>query len=247
MLRVKGVRTARRRSTMAGLALIILSMATACETSRTTSPTAGGTVAAPGQPRTTIGRFQVPLPPGEWKEAYSGSNDLSGGTANRKILVGVSGDVIDRIILVYHIEIGRRDYFKPRESCRHEDYYFQTTTISEEAMEDCWHVRNVSMGLKGDPHWINKALDLYAKNLDLFAPAVWVGTRFVRHKDSELLQVDYLWNPDVLLPRDDGRVWAVEDWSNAAIAGDPGRKVVMDQIRRWGQDWHPRIARAFPF
>lgn len=229
------------------LALLALSVLSACESPRTTSPKRTAAVAAPGQPQTTIGRFQVPLPPGEWKEVLSGSNDLSRGTSDRKILVEIGGDVIDRVILVYHIEIGRRDYFKPRQSCRHEDYFFQTTTVSEEAKEDCWHVRTVSMGLSGDPHWINKALDLYAKKLDLFAPAVLVGARFIRHRDSELLQVDYLWNPDVLLPRDDGRVWALEDWSNPAIARDPRKQLAMDEIRRWARDWHPRMEGAFPF
>jgi len=235
------------RTLPAVLALLSFSVLAACETPGTAAATGPKAVAAPGQPQTTIGRFQVPLPPGEWREAFSGSKDLSRGTSYRKILVGVSGDVIDRLILIYQIEIPRRDYFKPRESCVHEDYYFQTTTVSEEAMEDCWHVRNVSMGLLGDPHWVNKALDLYARNLDLFAPAVWVGTRFIRHKDSDLLQVDYLWNPDVLLPRGDGRVWAAPDWSNSAIAADPRKKLIMDEIRRWSVDWHPRMERALPF
>lgn len=229
------------------LAVLALSALPACESPRTTPSTRTAAVAEPGQARTTIGRFQVPLPPGDWKEVFSGSNDLSRGTSDRKILVGISGDVVDRVILIYTIEIGRRDYFKPRQSCRHEDYFFQTTTVSEEAKEDCWHVRNVSMGLSGDPHWINKALDLYAKKMDLFAPAVLVGARFIRHRDSELLQVDYLWNPDVLLPRDDGGVWTLEDWSNPAIARDPRKQLVMDEIRRWARDWHPRMEGAFPF
>ena len=249
MLRTETRPIRLRRSGAALLTLMILFGLSACESPRTTPKTGPATAAAagPAQASSTIGRFQVPLPPGDWKEAYSGSNELSAGTSYRKILVGVSGDVIDRVILLYHIEIGRRDYFKPRESCNNEGYFFQTTTLSVEAMEDCWHVRNVSMGLSGDPHWVNKALDLYAKKLNLYAPAVFVGTRFVRHKDSELLQVDYLWNPDVLLPGDDGRVWAAEDWSNPAIAGDPRRKLVMDEIRRWSRDWHPRVERAFPF
>jgi hypothetical protein len=114
-------------------------------------------------------------------------------------------------------------------------------------MEDCWHVRTVSFGLSGDPHWINKALNLYATKLNLFAPAEMVGVRFVRHMDSELLQVDYLWNPDLLMPRPDGEVWTTKDWTNAAIAADPRKKLIMDWIRKWAEDWHPRIERAMPF
>lgn len=239
-----------RRSVPFVVMFLVLWIVSACETPRTT-PATGATgvsaIAASGQAQATIGRFQVPLPPGKWKEAFSGSQNLSRGTSHRKILIGVSGDVIDRVILLYLIEIGGRDYFKPRKNCTHTDYFFQTTTVSETAKEDCWHVRNVSMGLSGDPHWINEALDLYAKKLDLYFPAVLVGARFIRHQDSELLQVDYLWNPDMVLPRGDGRVWAAEDWSNPAVAGDPGRKLVMDEIRRWALDWHPRIERAFPF
>ena len=235
---------ADRRKVPAILAILVLSLLAACESPRSTS---SATVSGPEQPTTTIGDIKVPLPPGDWREAFSGSKDLSRGTSFRKILVGVNGDVIDRLILIYLVEIGRRDYFKPRANCRHDDYFFQTTTVSDKAMEDCWHVRNVSMGLKGDPHWINKALDLYAKKMDLYAPAVWVGPRFVRHKNSELLQVDYLWNPDVLLPHPEGRVWAVEDWANPAIAGDPGKKLVMDETRRWGRELHPRLQRALPF
>ena len=234
---------ARRRVVPAILALLVVSLLAACESPRSTPSAASG----PQQPTTTIGDIKVPLPPGEWREAFSGSKDLSRGTSFRKILVGVNGDVIDRLILIYLVEIGRRDYFKPRVNCSHEDYFFETTTVSDKAKEDCWHVRNVSMGLKGDPHWINKALDLYAKKMDLYAPAVWVGPRFVRHKDSELLQVDYLWNPDLLLPHPEGQVWAVEDWANPAIAGDPRKKRVMDETRRWGGEWHPRMQRALPF
>ena len=73
------------------------------------------------------------------------------------------------------------------------------------------------------------------------------AVRFVRHKDAELLQVDYLWNPDLLMPRADGQVWSANDWTNASVATDPRKKLIMDWIRKWAEDWHPRIERAMPF
>jgi hypothetical protein len=198
-------------------------------------------------PTASLGRFVIPLPRGDWQQAYSGERELAHGTSARTIMVGEVDGVIDRLVLVYHAKVGSREYFLPRENCANPEYFFATTGVQQPGTGECWHVRTVNLGLAGDPHWVNKIVDLYARGVDLYSPATMIGVRFIRHDGADLLQVDYLWNPDLLFPRPDGDVWLPADWSNQAIAEDPRKKVIMETLRRWGEDWQPRMAAAFPF
>jgi hypothetical protein len=208
---------------------------------------------APAKPddgtRTTpIGRFAIPLPPGDWRLVISKQQDFAGGRGieTRNVLVSVDRGVIDRVVLLYLVEADKRFFFQSQENCREEYYYYQTPEVSGHGQGECWHVRNVSFGVAGKPHWISQVLDLYAKSENLYFPVAMVGVRYIRYNGPELLRVDYLWNPDVILRSTEKTVWLPDDWTNAAVAADPRRKAVMETIRQWGADWQARIASAFP-
>lgn len=185
--------------------------------------------------------LSAPLPPGNWTLLYHGDQDVRGGTAAREIYVSETRGVIDRVVLDYRVHLGKRYDFLPRESCRSPEYYYQQEKVGPGSGE-CWHVRAISLGTAGDPHWVNVAIDQYATARDLFLSPVMIGTRFIRYQDGELIQVDYLWNAELLLAPPAGRVWEPEDWSNAAVARDPAKRVIMETLRRWSEEWQPTLA-----
>jgi len=233
------------------VALLLAGCADAPGTAPGRAPVAGGApasdaapVAAPAAaPAAAPG---VPLPPGTWRTAYSGKQEIVRGTAERMVLVSESRGVVDRVVLVYRVHLGLRYEFQPRESCRDPSYYHQVINESGGGAGDCWHVRAVNLGLAGEPHWVNLVLAFDAERQDLFLPAVMPGVRFIRYAEGEMLQVDYLWNPDLLLPAPAGakgaRVWEPDDWTNKAVAADPAKQAVMRTLQRWGEDWQARLA-----
>lgn len=242
----------RSRALLAALSsvLIIGGMVAGCSH----TPAGSGPAGAPASPAATAASeaptsaakapADVPLPPGPWRTAYSGGQEVARGNSERTILVSASQGVIDRVVLIYRVHLGLRYEFLPRASCRDPSYYYQVIDERTEGAGFCWQVRAVNFGLAGDPHWVNRVLADDAERHDLFLPVVMPGVRFIRYAEGEMLQVDYLWNADLLVPAPAGHVWLPDDWTNEAIAGDPGRQAVMQTLRRWGEDWQARLAAA---
>jgi hypothetical protein len=187
-----------------------------------------------------------PMPPGRWETVYAGRQEMSRGWSERAVMVSRAADVIDRAVLVYRIHLGKRWEFLPRDACRDPGYWYETGDDAGAESGACWHVRAVNLGTAGQPHWVNVVLAGHAESNDLFLPAVMIGVRYIRYHADNLLQVDYLWNPDLLLPPPAGRVWRPDDWRNAAIADDPSKQAIMRTLRRWAEEWQPRIAAALP-
>ncbi len=158
------------------------------------------------------------------------------------VLISENRGVIDRVVLIYRVHIGRRYEFLPRESCRDPVYYHEVIDEPAEGVGFCWHVRAVNLGLAGDPHWVNQVLADDAERHKLFLPVVMPGVRFIRYADGELLQVDYLWNADLLLPASGEEVWLPGDWTNEAVAADPARQAVMQTLLQWAETWQARLA-----
>lgn len=178
---------------------------------------------------------------------YKGTQDLAHGQASRAVHASVTRGIVERVVLVYRVSLGKRFEFLPRASCASPDYYHQQANEEGDGSGACWHVRAVNLGLADDPHWVNLVLAHYADTHDLYLPAAMLGVRFIRYHEGELLQVDYLWNPDLLLTPPAGRVWVPEDWSNAAVQAAPDKRAIMEVIRGWSEDWQPKVDAALPF
>ena len=186
--------------------------------------------------------MSAPLPPGEWTLLYRTDQAVRGGTAVREIYVSDTRGVIERAVLDYRVQLGKRYDFLPRESCKSPDYYYQQEKVLGPGSGECWHVRAISLGTAGDPHWVNLVMDQYATERDLYLSPVMIGTRFIRYQEGELVQIDYLWNAELLLAPPEGRAWEPADWSNAAVALDPRKRVIMETLRRWSEDWQQKLA-----
>lgn len=192
---------------------------------------------------------RVPLPPGAWTTIYDGDQAVLRGAAHRQILFSVSRGMVGRAVLVYRVQLGMRYEFLPRTSCSSPGYWYATAepVAPDRTRGACWHVRAVNLGLAGEPHWVNPVMSAYADGRELYLPATMIGVRYVRHHQGEMLQVDYLWNPDLLLPPPDAGVWQPDDWSNAAVEADPRKRAIMQVIRGWAEEWEPRVQAALPF
>jgi hypothetical protein len=206
----------------------------------------GPTPSPPAQTLTVAGQT-VPVPPGQWTLLFEGEQEIGGGTAWRGIYASIVDRVVDRMVFVYVARLGRTETFLPQAACENEDYFFQVTTAENVRIGDCWHVRVINLGLAGDPHWINRVIDLYATKADIFAPAMALGVRFIRREGPVLLRLDYALNPDVLLPDATGGVATVEAWSKEAVAADPEKQAVIETLRKWAGDWHPLVETSLLF
>jgi hypothetical protein len=223
--------------------LIALAVA-ACAQAPAGSP---GEAARP--PSAAAAADSVPLPPGDWTIVYAGEQEVHRGESARSIHVSVDRGVVDRAVLVYRVHLGLRYGFLPRESCSDPAYWFERSSDADAqpGTGACWHVRAVNLGVAEKPHWVSLLMAYYADNQNLYLPAVMIGVRYVRHHQGDLVQIDYLWNPDLLLPPPAGRVWEPADWSNEAVAADPRKQAIMRVLRGWGEEWEPRVAPALPF
>jgi hypothetical protein len=202
------------------------------------SKTAAGS-AAPDPSTSAING--IPLPPGHWQAIDAGDQAVSGGSSGRIIYVSTVRGIVDRVVLVHRMTLGLRYQFQPRRSCADPGYFYQEPERPLPEGGACWHIRAVNLGLAGDPHWLNRALAQYADGQDLYLPVVMLGPRFIRYQGETLVQVDYLWNPDLLLSPPAGTLWRPEDWSNAAVADDPAKGAVMSTLVRWARQWQPRL------
>jgi uncharacterized lipoprotein YbaY len=193
-----------------------------------------------------VSRFEVPLPPGAWQVVYSAAEEVPVGRAWRTILIKTYGIAIHQAVLIYHVEIGFRQVFNPREACRHESYFFTVADEGGKGVGECRHVRAVSLGLGGAPGVVNQVFAALGERLGYFSPVTMIGSRYIRYKGPEQLQVDYLWTPDVLVPPPANTVWRPEDWSNDAVRRDARKLIVMRSLQRWNDDWYPKMTAAFP-
>lgn len=200
-------------------------------------------------PSTEVGSVRIPLPPGTWRTVLTREEPFKAGRGRDTWTVSarVRDGVVERLVLAQVVEAGAGAAFGEQKTCQRDTYYFQTITVKQRGRGDCWHVRYANFGLQQNPHWLSKEVDAFLRREGLSMSVVMPGVRFVRHDGPLLVQVEYLWNPDVLL-RPRGRpIWLPADWENAAVRADPERRAVMEMLRRWGEDWHPNIVRAVPF
>jgi hypothetical protein len=193
------------------------------------------------------GPFVLPLPPGRWQVAYSTEEKVSFGKAWRHVLVKTEGRFIKQAVFIYRTEIGGRQAYEQREACGYEGYFHSVVADGGKGSGECWHVRTVSLGLIGTPNPVSEVFRVLAEKFDLVAPLTMVGTRYIRFKAQDQLQVDYVWTPELLVPPPvRGQVWKPEDWSNEAVRRDANKLIAMKTLQRWGEAWYPKIEQAFP-
>lgn len=187
----------------------------------------------------------VPLPPGNWTVIKEQEWPSDGATNWRRILLSVNQEVIDRATFIYSREIYKWKYFTTPKKCKNSFYYYQEEPENKHGKGACWHVRVVNLGTAGNPHAINKYLSRIAKEKSVYLPITMIGVRFVRHEWQRFLQVDYLWNADLLLPHPGGGVWRPQEWDNESVKNDPAKKVIMETIKAWSAAQHARILTGF--
>lgn len=186
-----------------------------------------------------VGARTVPLPPGEWTPIRRIERAGSGWNSQRVILVSRIDNVIDRYVTIMTQQLTTSSSYNLTGSCSGGDFHHSNTRSSRGFSNDCWQVRTLSLGLGGDAHPQNEVMAIYAEENRLFAPLAAIGTRFIITSGPSKLEVEYLWNPDLLTATFDGDPSRPEDWSRIEIEGDPGKRAVIDAIIRWSIDWYP--------
>ena len=238
---------------LAAIALGALQACAPAPSAKTLAPTS----ATPVSGAVEVEGLTFPLPGGEWREVYS--HKIPGRSPNApqsfQVYASISGNVIDRAAIFWvQRKFSYTNKWRQYQSCLttgDANVHFSEVRLNEGGAEpttdpklDCWHVRTLSMGRAGGAHPVIEALHVYAEREGLVMPATMIGARFAQKRLSDRREyAEYLWNPDVLSPNP-GKVWTPADWSRAATAADPARKIVTDRITRWGKAWRPSLLRA---
>jgi hypothetical protein len=190
---------------------------------------------------------RVPLPPGQWEEVDSitiPNARFPDFPIRQQILVSRSGKVIDRVVRIW---VQRKkqlaNYFTPSGLCEDEGYLHSVIEDNSGNALDCWHVRPMSVGQKGEVEPGNALLAKFGTVNGLFVPVVMLGARFVRKPSNDLrYYVEYLWTPDLLLPaHTPAKVWTPADWTIETVQADPAKAAVIQPIIDWATDWHGRL------
>jgi hypothetical protein len=236
----------RRRAPFVFFALVLA--VGGCESGPTSSTPSG---ASPVEAASTVqvGTIAVPLPEGSWREVLTREEAFKAGrgSSTRKVLARVRDGVVERLVLIHVVDAGSGEAFREQKACARDTYYYQTITERGQGIGDCWHVRFANFGLAGDPHWLSEDVDGYLRRERLSMSVVMLGVRFVRHAGPTLVQVEYLWNPDLVLAPKERVVWLPPDWQNPAVRARPDRRAVMETLKQWGQNWHPMVVGMLPF
>lgn len=200
-----------------------------------------------------------PLPPGEWRDVYTHNIPGSSPAAPQtfKVYASVTNGAIDRATVVWvQRKFSFREKWRKFQGCletsnpnvHHAVITQNTGSLNDPSTGtrvDCWHVRSFSLGKAGGAHPIVEALHLFAQREGLFLPATMVGARFAQKRMTDRRSyVEYLWTPEVLVPKVGGGVWLPADWSSDAVQGDPARSLVVQRLVRWAEDWRPSILNA---
>jgi hypothetical protein len=188
----------------------------------------------------------VPLPPGKWEvvDDFSIPNPrYANYPISQEILVSRSGKVIDRVVRIWVQRITGGGHWVPYHPCDASGFFYSEIEANSGDQLDCWHVRELSLGLGDDPEPGNKVLADFGKKNGLFVPVVMIGARFARIADSnKRYYVEYLWTPDLLMPANTAaKVWKPEDWTVDAVQQDPTKQALVTAITDWAKDWNKRL------
>lgn len=237
--------------------LLALAGCAAGPSSETLAPSA----AAPLTNVVQVEELAFPLPPGAWREVYTHNIPGTSPAAPQtfKVYASVTNGAIDRATVVWvQRKYSFPDKWRKFQGCLetsdpsvHHSVIKQNTGSPNDPSTgtkvDCWHVRNFSLGRSGGAHPIVEALHLFAQREGLFLPATMVGARFAQKRMTDRRSyVEYLWTPEVLIPKVGGGVWLQSDWTSDAVRSDAGRSIVVQRVVRWAEDWRSSILKAGP-
>lgn len=256
------------RMTIPVLMILGLLAATGCQTTSDSGAPAATSGAQPAAaPQAFRGSYTshdrvFALPPGEWrlvKTRTDTTNSDHAAPETFSVLVSVTGQVIDRVAVVYVQRKYRyQDRWSQYKGClTTENPRVYSAEVRENTGDrynftsntrvDCWHVRSFSMGLKGDAHWTVEALNAYAKANGLYLAPTMVGARFAQKPLYDRRDyVEFLWNADLLLGAPDGKPWPPEAFLRETVKSDPAKTAVMEGVKAWAADWRARYPIASP-
>lgn len=225
----------RFRTLLAGLILFVPAIASV-------DPASAG----PVEGRESYQDVSVPLPPGKWEvvDEFAIPNPrFQNYPISMEILVSRSGNVIDRVVRIWVQRYRGDGSWQPYHPCDASGFYYSEVKENSGYGLDCWHVRELSLGLGDDPEPGNKVLADFGKKNGLFVPVVMLGARFARmHSSNQRYYVEYLWTPDLLLPANtSAKVWKPEDWTDDVVKKDPDKQAVVTAIVDWAKDWYKQI------
>jgi len=193
-----------------------------------------------------LGGMSIPLPDGEWSVYYAVENEDAKFQTSKLGLVLISGTAIKQFVYLRVLRSKTGGGFRAYGQCTQPYFFYGETAVNQTSgAQDCWNVAVETLA-PDKPSDRQKALLEFAKSHNLFLPLATIGPRFHKASADVLLQASFGWTPDLIIKApSDTKVWKFQDWTAEAVAKDLRKKVIMNKMKRWGEEWRPHIEDAF--
>ena len=202
--------------------------------------------------------FNVPLPPGQWAMLANSSVNLHGATGMVYFLGRIEHKKLVGAMRVSAVRsIGQPgDGFPAAKGCTSGNpdlNYLALDSVTPYDHQACWLINNFyTPPLQ---QWADRAVkidgldraaggDLAAKGVSY--PQDLLGVRFTRAEKWGLLEVLYLFNPELDGITSDTVLSAREsDWHAPNIGRFPDKVAYVEKMRSWGESFWPNFQQAF--
>ncbi len=198
------------------------------------------------------GKFNVPLPPGEWVVAGSRLYVNNLNTDMVDVLLasrdaGKSGDMVwIRTNLVTGYRPGASGWVENSTCKRTNMLYVKVYANTAKEAQDCWLINHRRLNMS---NWKNQAFKegrLYLRMNDIWPPANTVDVRFFFANDEDLLHVTYFFNPDSRgIKPPVYASWSASDWHIDRIDAHPDKRKFATELENWGKLWYPKLKANF--
>lgn len=201
-----------------------------------------------------LGERQIPLPPGEWllvAKQVRQSPNRTNVTAPSVPLADVylvqitNGTMVHAIYATTNLESHFGGWVRDRSICDRNDTHFNKSDRNyNERDTECWNVNHFGLTLPNNPPQV--AVDFYRFTDDKHRPKTALVNQFFIVKNSDFLQIMYVWNPEADgFPDTPTAAWAGNPWHRDLIQNDPARLAYVAKLKAEGERLFPLVKRGF--
>lgn len=197
----------------------------------------------------TIGKKQVPLPPGEWEVFASRATSNSSGLPFVAIVLGNKDRNAEALAVRFHtnVEVSNGYGWVLLKACSRTNMHhvFAPQNI-EGSGQRCWFVNHSRMTRTGNStNVLTEALDR-AKDLGVKLPVTSVYTGFRVSDTHDILTVRVYFNPETQgFEPPKQSAWATNDWHKDRIYTDNKKVAYVEKIKKWAAAYFSKVEAGF--
>ena len=202
------------------------------------------------------GGTQVPLPEGKWRlvDTHLDGGEISGilvRSKQRRV-----SQLIDFNTLSQPPESkGPIKWPQSYDFCSRKDFIYMGKSESANTLwntgpgrdtQDCWGINHWPMTFSGSIPTQLLALRDYVEKNNLELPITMIAVQYRRSGQRKFMSMNYYFNPELegFAPPERAE-WRTNDWHRDRYSLDPKKKAYIENLIRWGAEWHAQVDRGF--